>query len=536
MNFQHKNRLDQVEHARHIAEGTVSRAAALLRQIIVASPILLLNQQVFAAPELDGQTIVLPDDGWYQVQRASDYESLCEGELRCPVEPGFYIVINHTSGERFEMFEVPADNHSADSPIRIVGNQISWPDDGWYQVQDASTYESLCEGGLSCTVPDGTYIVINHTDGTRYDEITVSTNTGSATINEANFPNVLRNVVQILNTDLLDNARNNAGDRAIKLTIMGNQVVAGSSPDDGLSLLSQTADTPDLTSQQYVCVNNGTLSLSLYDFGFAPIERRALTFDHCQYGTSDYDGGYEYNSGRRSATVILLSNFSERQNAESGYVIDGRWEDLTAANPQGVEIKQWTDTRYESMSGAKSESISQFNWYREAFENWQNIEGNDGFLLLPDGSLAHIRQITQSARLDSSFKVNADWSQQQDIEVQASLGYDGNFLDWAFSALAQVQIPDFPVSDLGSPLTLYASPDLDPGTAFTIENLPRNAMQWQSGEINILAQDGSGVSMQPSSERTEVNIFLNGSTQAIVDNWSDGLQIDCPITFVDECN
>ena len=49
------------------------------------------------------------------------------------------------------------------------------PDDGWYQVQDGDSYASLCEGVLSCVVPDGRYIVINHTTGVRYENVVVDT-------------------------------------------------------------------------------------------------------------------------------------------------------------------------------------------------------------------------------------------------------------------------------------------------------------------------------------------------------------------------
>lgn len=34
---------------------------------------------------------------------------------------------------------------------------ISWPDDGWYQVQDEMTYLEICGGGRSCSVEQGSY-------------------------------------------------------------------------------------------------------------------------------------------------------------------------------------------------------------------------------------------------------------------------------------------------------------------------------------------------------------------------------------------
>ena len=31
----------------------------------------------------------------------------------------------------------------------VNGNVVSWPDDGWYELQSADTYQTLCEGGTS---------------------------------------------------------------------------------------------------------------------------------------------------------------------------------------------------------------------------------------------------------------------------------------------------------------------------------------------------------------------------------------------------
>lgn len=127
-----------------------------------------------AAPTVAGNTIALPDDGWYQVQDAETFQSLCEGKRSCTVPAGAYIVINHSTGERFENVVVsdePDDPGATD--VRVTGNVIELPDNGWYQVQDADTFRSLCEGGRSCTVPAGTYIVINHSTGERFENVLV---------------------------------------------------------------------------------------------------------------------------------------------------------------------------------------------------------------------------------------------------------------------------------------------------------------------------------------------------------------------------
>jgi len=129
-----------------------------------------------------GNTISWPDDGWYQVQRADNFETVCEGGRECSVGAGEYIVINHSSGERFNNIVIGGSgvagaagdsSGSIDLPagISVDGNQISWPDDGWYQVQSASDFSSVCEGGRSCVVPAGEYIVINHSRSMRFENI-----------------------------------------------------------------------------------------------------------------------------------------------------------------------------------------------------------------------------------------------------------------------------------------------------------------------------------------------------------------------------
>ncbi|MBX2885579.1 MAG: choice-of-anchor I family protein, partial [Granulosicoccus sp.] len=128
-------------------------------------------------PLVDGNTISWADDGWYQVQSATTFETICEGGNSCTVPAGVYHVINHSTGERWEFIEVGAIGAPPGSAPLVDGNTIFWADDGWYQVQSATTFESICEGGNSCAVSPGTYIVINHTTGTRYPGIVVGAGT-----------------------------------------------------------------------------------------------------------------------------------------------------------------------------------------------------------------------------------------------------------------------------------------------------------------------------------------------------------------------
>ena len=161
------------------------------RHIAIASALLgylmTWTTHVSAAPGVSGSVISWPDDGWYQVQNANTFESVCQGGTSCEVAAGSYIVINHTTGMRFEDITVAAGNTGSGSNttgVSVMGNTISWPDDGWYQVQVAGDFNSsLCSGASSCEVAPGTYVVINHTTGMRFENIVVQGgNGGSATV------------------------------------------------------------------------------------------------------------------------------------------------------------------------------------------------------------------------------------------------------------------------------------------------------------------------------------------------------------------
>jgi ELWxxDGT repeat protein len=144
----------------------------MINRYLCFAALYLASAAVYAAPSVSGNTISWPDDGWYQVQRSSDYTTVCNGGSSCVVPPGTYKVINHTTGEKFRGIEVSASSTEG-SPISVIGNVISWPDDGWYQVQRSSDYATLCNGGSSCEVEPGTYKVINHTTGENFRGIEI---------------------------------------------------------------------------------------------------------------------------------------------------------------------------------------------------------------------------------------------------------------------------------------------------------------------------------------------------------------------------
>lgn len=149
----------------------------MITKLAMTFALMMLSASVIAAPTVSNGTISWPDDGWYQVQDQRTYKQVCAGGRSCEVEPGIYQVINHSTGQVFNNIRVVVDRAptviqpdrptTSQDSVEVNGNVITWPNDGWYQVQDAYTYAPVCSGGRSCTVESGTYRVINHSTGER---------------------------------------------------------------------------------------------------------------------------------------------------------------------------------------------------------------------------------------------------------------------------------------------------------------------------------------------------------------------------------
>ncbi len=153
----------------------------LTRLTVAALGVGAFSLSANASPIVDGSTISWPDDGYYQVQRANDFVTECEGTPLCVVDAGEYIVINHTTGQRFENVVVTGASSGSDLDYQLVGNTFTFPEGNWFQVQETSTYTSVCNGASSCDVESGQYVVINHTSGQRYNNVQVGMSTEPST-------------------------------------------------------------------------------------------------------------------------------------------------------------------------------------------------------------------------------------------------------------------------------------------------------------------------------------------------------------------
>ncbi len=127
---------------------------------------------------VDGNRISWPDDGWYEVQSATSFNTMHEGGRFADMPLGTYNVINHTTGEVFYDIALPASTQAVANSIAadITSREkfrIALPASGWYEVQSADTYETIAEGEVDVTVPAGKYNIINHTTGERIRDVVV---------------------------------------------------------------------------------------------------------------------------------------------------------------------------------------------------------------------------------------------------------------------------------------------------------------------------------------------------------------------------
>ena len=142
---------------------------------------------------------------WWQILLARDYSSVCEtdnveattvpaqfnadGSAVCEVGPGRYSVIDHGGGHRWDNVIVPVaiDATSTRAVIQsgsfgntlefnAIAGVLSWDQPGWYQVQTFPELENICQSFDHCDLEAGTYNIINHTSGERWEHVVIPNN------------------------------------------------------------------------------------------------------------------------------------------------------------------------------------------------------------------------------------------------------------------------------------------------------------------------------------------------------------------------
>jgi len=167
--------------------------------------------------QVNGFNIILPADGYYQIQHAGNYTEVFQGDggVSVTVTDGLYNVINLTNGNRTNDVAIgdstvvdtntPTNNDGSNLDnsiavgnhgIRVSGNSIFFPDNQYYQIQRAedtvTVFESTVTANIAYPIENGTYNVINLTDNLRTDDVVIdgtsgTTDTSNTPVNVGDF-------------------------------------------------------------------------------------------------------------------------------------------------------------------------------------------------------------------------------------------------------------------------------------------------------------------------------------------------------------
>ena len=462
-----------------------------------------------------GNTISWPDNGWYQVQVVTDegQTQVCGGTRFCEVPNGTYIVINHTTGERFENIVVSAD--PAMSKVTVTGNTISWTDNGWYQVQ-AVTDEGItqvCGGTLFCEVPNGTYIVINHTTGERFEPVIVdseSVDPGELPVIRAdNWQEILRNVIALTNADRAVARRDMLVDRFASLSQAALEAVLSDDTTDTLASLGLTllplADPDDWTTVGLSCDGGGDLTLTL-TVGVSVYSGQA---NNCAIGGDIYDGGFYHYAVGRESPFSLIDDMSVSLSDSTRYSLSGS----LSYSYDRIDFRrsvEWLEASMSEQSGDEDYSVGSFNMLSKAADG-DFFDRQPTPVIFADGTEGIVEDYEHSASVTGSFTVSAPWTENREMQVAADLMLGGVFL--TTNATPALQIP----FETASGQLVWPSSDLS--------GLPS---QWTSGSIDVVAADGSQLSLRPmTDDPTSALVEISGISEPQQVLWSDGFQVRC---------
>lgn len=346
-------------------------------------------------------------------------------------------------------------------------------------------------------------------------------NDQSLSINSANYEQILKDAISVLNLSDIDEARFQAKNLVAQLVASDARVLSGGAPYEGLQLASQSDLTNSDKELKYTCNGEGSLTSVYHDFGSSGITRRNVMFDQCLATDAKRNGQYQFRSdGSKSNNVEMFGEYSVLLNG-SETMLSGEWESAYGIFVQS-DSQSWKNAAFTSTGTENDKQISALNW-QSTGNDFVSLAPSSvrGFVKNQAGDTVGVRQATYSADLTSDFEFISVATNGLPVQVMASMSFAGDYFQWNIDEA-------YPVSDLDSPLSLSATRDfLD---IQMLENVPRdNEAQWQSGELTLTAPDGSTVSLRPAADdKLLVNIELNASGDLLTRSWSEGFGINCP--------
>ena len=351
----------------------------------------------------------------------------------------------------------------------------------------------------------------------------------AAFIDPDDYEDVLRRIITVANDEVLNDA---AAAATPLFEIVGELVreaaTNGAASGDGLTFVSsEPVDGGPYANFSFACDGGGTLVGNAYaadDAPGGPALERITTTEACIVGGTRYDGSalrrVRFVRGPDESTY---DRFSVTRADGFSFTLDGSYTDTTPAGNLPANDFGWTDTDYTADENGSTTRIDGYTSRRGAVY---------GFIPSGDGETATVGEIPRDATARVTFSVTAPWSSGERLDVAVDLGLgESRYAFVPVSGGTSTENPDYPLSDLGSPLTLT---DLDTGEQLIIGNPPLpDATQWQTGTLAISAAGGSRLVLSPETgDPATFSVAFDDDPDAVTRAWSDGFQVSCPQPIV----
>ena len=523
-------------------------------------------------PMVVGNTITVAADGWYQFQSSETFESLCSGTFECTVPDGTYIVINHSTQQRWENVLVGTQSSQPVSGIAVVsGATINFPDDGWYQVQDTTAYESACNGLSVCTVPAGEYNIINHTNSQRWDSVLISDkNVYSALLlpdngwyqvqNTEDYASVCEGVKVCEVSDGTYNIINHSNGQRMDGVQVGEPVPDMPDMPDMPApspLTLSAANAREIAGQVISVINEDQIDAFFENAG-DDLEFQGRQFflsntvdDIVFFQGIDLDEPYQLETNFGSGTFTDVPVRSEYTCAAGGtiynYFSDRVFNDCAVGsntyngtsgrrndNLRGV-IRSYPFWNFSATDAANMTSTltGGFDTGNQSFvvlnqtQRWNDASFTttlaDGVFTLSEFNIERLDKSDVGTSFNNMTSV-IDGVRYTIRNNSRSSTINGSFnvaAGWTNQETLAVNVT-LTFSDtirelVGDTLTGF------PGTLDPID-----PFEWQAGSIEITAADGSSITMVPTSPGSQsFSVILSNGESITPLLWSDGFYVDC---------
>jgi len=348
---------------------------------------------------------------------------------------------------------------------------------------------------------------------------------------EIDYENILLEIIAILNLNELRSIPSNMSELSFSVHRSGlfaigegaGELMPGLSVAAFAALDDNSNSLPDKYLVDFSCDAGGLLNQRLFDYGDAPVSKIDISFDNCQLGGL-HNGRFTRSSGRRTDNEYVFYDYSYKDELKD-YRISGEWVDKY---PWFAGTDE-TIIRNASYRANEAELLlNSFNWHRTGTHIGVPPTNRDGYVQDLEGNVREVNLNTYRSTLQSSFEFTSADTSQAAAQVDVNLSFLGDYYSWN-NPTNNNPNPDYPVADLGSPLSVFDNPELTGESRILPQTYKPLRPQWQQGSLTVTLNDGQTIVMTYNeTDVSLVNIVINDSPTPIVRSIVDtGYQLYC---------